>query len=125
MVPNGSKIAVTDANKAEYIRLIALHRMTAAIRSQINAFLEGFHDMAPADLISIFTPTELELLICGLPEVDIEDLRIHTDYHQFRSTDECIIWFWEILKDFSSEERAQFLQFVTGTSKVIFLRLVH
>ena len=118
LIPNGRKIPVTDSNKAEYIRLISLHRMTAAIRSQIDAFLEGFHDMVPADVISIFTPTELELLICGLPDVDIDDLRVNTEYHQYRSSDQCITWLWEILRDFSSEEKAQFLQFVTGTSKV-------
>jgi E3 ubiquitin-protein ligase HUWE1 len=118
LVPNGSKIPVTESNKAEYIRLLAQHRMTTAIRSQIDVFLEGFHDLVPAELISIFTPTELELLICGLPEVNIEDLRGNTDYQQFRATDDNILWFWEILRDFSQEEKALFLQFVTGTSKV-------
>lgn len=105
-------------NKAEYIRLLAQHRMTTAIRSQIDVFLEGFHDMVPAELISIFTPTELELLICGLPEVNVEDLRANTDYQQCRATDDSIVWLWEILRDFSREEKALFLQFVTGTSKV-------
>ena len=74
--------------------------------------------MVPPELISIFSPTELELLICGLPEVDIEELRTNTDYHQFRETDDVIIWFWEVLRGFSREEKALFLQFVTGTSKV-------
>ena len=92
--------------------------MTTAIRSQIDVFLEGFHDLVPAELISIFTPTELELLICGLPDVNIEDLRANTDYQQCRATDDYIVWFWEILRDFSREEKALFLQFVTGTSKV-------
>lgn len=92
--------------------------MTTAIRSQIEVFLEGFHDLVPAELISIFTPTELELLICGLPDVNIEDLRANTDYQQCRATDDCIVWLWEILRDASREEKALFLQFVTGTSKV-------
>jgi E3 ubiquitin-protein ligase HUWE1 len=92
--------------------------MTTAIRSQIDSFLHGFHDLAPAELISIFSPTELELLICGLPDVDIEDLRIHTDYHQYRESDDVIIWLWDVLRGYSREERAMFLQFVTGTSKV-------
>ena len=29
-----------------------------------------------------------------------------------------ILWFWEVLHGFDPEERALFLQFVTGTSKV-------
>ena len=72
----------------------------------------------PAELVSIFSPTELELLICGLPDVSIDELQQHTDYHQYKATDESIVWFWEALRSFNREERASFLQFVTGTSKV-------
>jgi E3 ubiquitin-protein ligase HUWE1 len=98
--------------------LIAHHRMRAEIKSQIDWFLNGLYELVPADLISIFSPQELELLICGLPDVDLEDLAANTDYHQFRESDDPIRWFWEVLHGFSREERAMFLQFVTGTSKV-------
>ena len=40
LIPNGRNIAVTDANKIDYIRLISHHRLTSAIRSQIDNFLE-------------------------------------------------------------------------------------
>jgi E3 ubiquitin-protein ligase HUWE1 len=118
LVPNGRSIAVTDENKTEYVRLVAHHRMTTAIRSQIDSFLTGFYDVVPPELISIFSPTELELLICGLPDVNIEELRNNTEYHQFKAGDDVIVWFWEVLHSFNREERASFLQFVTGTSKV-------
>jgi len=118
LIPNGSTVAVTDANKLDYVRLMAHHRMTAAIKTQIECFLEGFYDLVPPDLISIFSATELELLICGLPEIDIEELRINTDYRQYSATDPCIEWFWDVLRSFTREEKALFLQFVTGTSKV-------
>lgn len=118
LIPDGRNIAVTDENKGEYIRLVAHHRMTTAIRSQIDSFLSGFYDVVPPELISIFSPTELELLICGLPEVNVEELQSNTDYHQYKATDPMIVWFWEVVKGFNREERASFLQFVTGTSKV-------
>ncbi len=38
---------MTNANKREYVNLIAQHRMTTAIRGQINAFLAGFWDLIP------------------------------------------------------------------------------
>ena len=118
LVSNGRNIPVTDENKFDYVQLVAQHRMTTGIKSQIDAFLRGFYELVPAELISIFSPTELELLICGLPDVDIDELRINTEYHQYRATDTCIQWFWEVLKGFSREDRALFLLFVTGTSKV-------
>lgn len=118
LVPSGRSIPVTDENKFDYVQLTAQHRMTTGIRSQIDAFLSGFYELVPPELISIFSPTELELLICGLPDVDIEELKLYTEYSQFRVTDSSIIWFWEVLKTFNQEEKALFLLFVTGTSKV-------
>lgn len=118
LIPNGRNIPVDDNNKIEYVKLIAQHRMTTAIRSQTDSFLEGFYELIPPELIAIFSPTELELLVCGLPDVDIEELRINTEYQQFTANEKYIGWFWDALRSFSREEKALFLQFVTGTSKV-------
>lgn len=85
---------------------------------QIDSFLEGFHEMIPPELISIFDAQELELIISGLPDIDLDDLRAHTDYQGYKSTDPVINYFWSALRSFSKEEKALFLQFVTGTSKV-------
>lgn len=52
--------------------LVADHILTNAIRPQINSFLDGFNEMIPRELISIFNDKELELLISGLPEIDCE-----------------------------------------------------
>ncbi|KAF3519801.1 hypothetical protein DY000_02059717 [Brassica cretica] len=49
-----------------------------AIRPQINAFLEGFNELIPRELVSIFNDKELELLISGLPEIDFDDLTANT-----------------------------------------------
>ena len=43
--PGGDKVEVTNENKAEYVQLVTQHRMCTAIKDQITAFLEGFHDM--------------------------------------------------------------------------------
>jgi E3 ubiquitin-protein ligase HUWE1 len=74
--------------------------------------------MIPSELVSIFDARELELLISGLPDIDIDDLRAHTDYNGYKSNDPTIGYLWNVLKTFSKEEMALFLQFVTGTSKV-------
>ena len=66
----------------------------------------------------MFSPPELELLISGLPDIDIDELRSQTEYVQYRPTDKVVLWFWDALYSFSREEKAMFLQFVTGTSKV-------
>lgn len=71
---NGRNIRVTEENKHEYVDLVAEHRLTTAIRPQINAFLDGFSELVNRDLISIFNDKELELLISGLPDIDCEFL---------------------------------------------------
>lgn len=72
LIPGGRNIRVTEENKHEYVDRIVEHRLTTAIRPQINAFLEGFNELIPKDLISIFNDKELELLISGLPDIDCE-----------------------------------------------------
>ena len=45
--------------------------------------MEGFHDLVPQNLISIFDFKEVELMISGLPVVDIEDLKDNVIYKNF------------------------------------------
>lgn len=95
--PNGRNIPVTEENKKEYIKLVCQMKMTGAIRQQLNAFLEGFYDIIPKRLISIFNEQELELLISGLPTIDIDDLKANTEYHKYQPTSLqvliVILWF--------------------------------
>ncbi|RXG54495.1 E3 ubiquitin-protein ligase HUWE1 [Armadillidium vulgare] len=81
--PGGRNIPVTEENKLEYIRLVCQEKMTGAIKKQLNSFLEGFYDIIPKRLISIFNEQELELLISGLPTIDIDDLKNNTEYHKY------------------------------------------
>lgn len=52
---------------------------------QLEAFLDGFYDIIPRRLISIFNEQELELLISGLPTIDIDDLKANSEYHKYTS----------------------------------------
>ncbi|KAH7639382.1 e3 ubiquitin-protein ligase huwe1-like protein [Dermatophagoides farinae] len=118
LVPNGRNIIVTEENKHEYVKLVCQEKMTGSIKKQLNSFLEGFYEIIPKRLISIFNEHELELLISGLPNIDIDDLKANTDYHKYQATSLQIQWFWRALRTFDQADRAKFLQFVTGTSKV-------
>ncbi|OVA20116.1 Ubiquitin-associated domain/translation elongation factor EF-Ts [Macleaya cordata] len=118
LIPGGRNIRVTEETKHEYVDLVAGHILTNAIRPQINSFLEGFNELVPRELISIFNDKELELLISGLPEIDLDDLQANTEYTGYIAASSVVQWFWEVVKAFSKEDMARLLQFVTGTSKV-------
>lgn len=53
------------------------------MKEQIDAFLKGFYELIPKEQVSIFSYHELELLISGLPNFDIDDLKRHTDYNGY------------------------------------------
>ncbi|KAI8145482.1 hypothetical protein BJV82DRAFT_39092 [Fennellomyces sp. T-0311] len=117
--PGGRDIPVTEENKHEYVALVTEQKLTTAIKEQINAFLVGFHDIIPASLIQIFNEQELELLISGLPDIDIDDWKNNTEYQGgYSPATPQIQWFWRAVRSFDQEERAKLLQFATGTSKV-------
>ncbi|XP_066927721.1 E3 ubiquitin-protein ligase HUWE1-like isoform X2 [Clytia hemisphaerica] len=116
--PNGRNIPVTEDTKRQYVKLVCIEKMTNSIQQQIDSFLEGFYEIIPKRLISIFDEQELELLIAGLHTIDIEDLKLNTEYHKYTESSLQIQWFWRALRSFDQADRAKFLQFVTGTSKV-------
>ncbi|KAL2133249.1 hypothetical protein VTI74DRAFT_2672 [Chaetomium olivicolor] len=118
LIENGRNIPVTEENKHEYVRLIVEHKLLTSVKEQMENFLKGFHDIIPADLISIFNEQELELLISGLPDIDVDDWKSNTEYHNYTAASQQIQWFWRAVRSFDKEERAKLLQFVTGTSKV-------
>ncbi|KAI6781818.1 uncharacterized protein J7T54_004984 [Emericellopsis cladophorae] len=116
--PGGRDIPVTDENKQEYVKLVVEHKLLSSVKDQMEHFLKGFHDIIPSELISIFNEQELELLISGLPDIDIDDWKSTTEYHNYTPSSPQIQWFWRAVRSFDKEERAKLLQFVTGTSKV-------
>ena len=118
LIPGGHDVPVTDDNKLEYVNLVTAHRMTNAIKDQIAAFTEGFNDIVPHDVIAILNPSELELLISGTPDIDVEDLRANTEYQGYAPSAPQVRWFWEVVRELTEEDRARLLMFVTGTSKV-------
>jgi E3 ubiquitin-protein ligase NEDD4 len=120
---NGGDCVVTNRNVDEYIQLQMRYRLLERVKEQIKALLLGFYDVIPEALLSVFDFQELELLLCGLPEIDIEDWKKNTeytgDYERKGASNKVVKWFWEVVVDeFDEEHKARLLQFVTGTSGV-------
>lgn len=116
----GSRIPVTDQNKAEYVQLVTELRMTRAIQPQIDSFLSGFNQYIPQNLVRLFDEYELELLLSGIPEINIQDWKDNTTYVDCSAESDVVKWFWEVLEEFTEQERVLMLQFVTGSSRLPF-----
>lgn len=118
LAENGSEIAVTEENKQDYVKRIVEYKLQTSVKEQMANFLQGFYALIPVELISIFDEQELELLISGLPDIDVDDWKNNTTYVNYTSNCKQISYFWRAVRSFDLEERAKLLQFVTGTSKV-------
>lgn len=124
LVPGGSNIDVTDANKKEYLELMLKHYMFKSISDQLGALLKGFYDVIPPFLLSVFDYQEFDLLLSGIPDIDVSDWHAHSEVRWIKlekptpAEQRVLDWFWEILAAFTAEERARLLQFATGTSRV-------
>ena len=117
-IPGGDEIPVTDDNKASFINLKVQFLLVDSIKNYLDAFMRGFNELIPQDLIVPFTENQLELLISGMPTIDLQDMRRHTKYVGYESSSEQIVWFWQVVGTFNEEEKAMLLQFITGSSKV-------
>ena len=119
LVPGGARVKVTDANKRAYVDAAAAHRVSTAIRDQTSAFLAGFWDLVPLAALAPFDDRELELLISGLPEIDVADLKRSCEYGGgYTAASPPVVAFWEVVESLDAEDLARLVQFVTGTSKV-------
>jgi len=93
---DGRNIEVTDANKGEYVDLVTQWRIQKRVDEQFNAFLTGFNELIPQDLVNVFDERELELLIGGIADIDVDDWKKHTDYRGYTESDEVIQHFWKV-----------------------------
>uniref|UniRef100_A0AAX7UPX4 Ubiquitin-protein ligase E3B n=1 Tax=Astatotilapia calliptera TaxID=8154 RepID=A0AAX7UPX4_ASTCA len=120
LIPGGKTMPVTNENKISYIHLMAHFRMHTQIKEQTAAFIRGFRSIINPEWLHMFSTPEVQRLISGdNAEIDLDDLKKHTVYYGgFHSSHRVIIWLWDILSsDFSAEERAMFLKFVTSCSR--------
>jgi E3 ubiquitin-protein ligase NEDD4 len=103
---------------ANIVRLITEWRIQKRVEEQFNAFLSGFHELIPPDLVNVFDERELELLIGGIADIDVEDWKKHTDYRGYTENDEVIQNFWKCIRSWDAEQKSRLLQFATGTSRI-------
>lgn len=122
LIPGGADIPVTQANKQEYLASVLKYRVLDAIKPQLLNFLRGFDDILDRRLLQVFDYQELQLLIAGLADFDLDDWRRHTRYlgafAQLKDKHPTVAMFWRCLESFDNTERARLCQFVTGSSQL-------
>ena len=143
----GADREVSDANKDEYCQLRSQFKLFFSVAEEVTGLVKGLRDIVDEDLLAPFEPHELERLLIGSPNIDVDAVRAFTDYKAPRApvsyssgaaaraassseqddddddgafgerTAVCL-WFFEIWRSMDDERKGKLLAFVTGTSRV-------
>ena len=108
---------VTAENRNEYVRLAMqyrLHEFDAAVSS----VREGMSKVIPVPLLSLFTGYELEMMVCGSPDIPLHLLKSVATYKGVDANAPLVHWFWSVMEEFSTAERSLFLRFVWGRTRL-------
>ncbi|KAF4791348.1 putative E3 ubiquitin-protein ligase HECTD2 [Turdus rufiventris] len=116
--PNGDKIPVTNRNRKEYVQLYVDFLLNRSIYKQFAAFYYGFHSVCASYALLLLRPEEVEILVCGSPELDMSALQRSTQYEGYQKTDLTIRYFWDVVLGFSLELQKKLLHFATGSDRV-------
>ncbi|CAL8069596.1 unnamed protein product [Calicophoron daubneyi] len=116
--PGGTDIPVTEENKDEYLDLMVNWRFSRGVEEQTDAFLKGFADVFPLQWLQYFDERELEVLLCGMQQLDVDDWEANTIYKKYINTSKEVVWFWKFVRELDQAKRVRLLQFVTGTCRI-------
>ncbi|KAF7266968.1 hypothetical protein GWI33_019752 [Rhynchophorus ferrugineus] len=108
---------ITYENRLEYVRL-ALNFRLHEFDEQVKAVRDGMSKVVPVPLLSLFSGYELETMVCGSPDIPLSLLKSVATYKGIDSTAPLIQWFWEVMEDFTNQERSLFLRFVWGRTRL-------
>ena len=114
---SSNQYIVNESNRLEYLRL-ALHARLHEFDLQVNAVRAGMSQVIPVPILALFTGAELESMVCGSPEIPVESFKSITTYNNIDPHAPLVQWFWEILAEFTNQERSLFLRFVWGRTRL-------
>ena len=81
---------------------------------QVAAIRRGLTDILVTDQVGLFTEVELMEKVNGRGDFDVAYLKSHAEYYGISQTSPVVQFLWEVLQEFSRDERRAFLRFVWG-----------
>mmetsp|Transcript_4802 Transcript_4802/g.11584 ORF Transcript_4802/g.11584 Transcript_4802/m.11584 type:complete len:429 (+) Transcript_4802:1012-2298(+) len=114
----GARTHVRAAQLSSYCARVAAARARESA-PQLAALRAGLLQCVPARALALWAPAELERIACGEADVSVDALRAHTRYGEGVDVHETHVrYFWQTMHAFSPQERAAFLRFTWGRSRL-------
>jgi hypothetical protein len=118
LVPSGAAVPISISNRHAYIEAVISYKQTE-FTVQCQAIRGGLGTIVPLSLLSMFSWHEVEIMACGRREIDIDFLRDNSRMsREISARDQHVVWFWEVLREFSHTERQAFIRFAWGQSRL-------
>uniref|UniRef100_K3X449 HECT-type E3 ubiquitin transferase n=1 Tax=Globisporangium ultimum (strain ATCC 200006 / CBS 805.95 / DAOM BR144) TaxID=431595 RepID=K3X449_GLOUD len=118
LIPDGRNAAVTDTNKFEYLDRYFRYTLFESVESQLYAFLKGFYEVVPQELLVLFDPEEFDYVLCGSDVIDVDDWERHSKYNETIHAHPSKRWFWKFVRGMNIEYKKRLLHFTTGNTRV-------
>ncbi|XP_018560806.1 probable E3 ubiquitin-protein ligase HERC4 isoform X2 [Anoplophora glabripennis] len=117
--PNGSNVPVTQENKQEYVNLYINYIFNESVKHQYEAFHKGFMKVCGGRVLQLFHSHELMAVVIGNENYDWHALEEAAEYKNgYKSSDQTIRWFWEVLHEMSLTDKKKFLVYLTGSYRI-------
>jgi len=113
----GADELITLDNLDTYLELLTSFILRTGIERQLNAFRDGFCTVFPLDKLSIFTPDEIPLQLCGDQNIEwtIEELLSCTEpKHGYTLESPTYQQLLHLLTTLDTNQKKAFLLFATG-----------
>jgi len=104
--PDGKEEEVGPDNVEEYVGRRLYHEVRGRTERGTTAFCNGFWEVMQS--APVFSPQELEEVMCGKNSIDIDDWKRHCHYGDgYSDKNKEIKWFWHCVEEMSSETRME------------------
>ena len=118
LLPGGSKLMLNLSNASNFVRLMFQYHLHE-FDTQARWVAAGLATVVPIAVLRVFTPSQVELLVTGRREIDLELLKRVTVYEPpYSPTHPTIVLFWEMMESFTHAERSMMLKFTWSRDRL-------
>lgn len=103
LVPGGTDIDVTDANKHDYADHKLKYLLFDSVHEQLVVFLKGMYEIVPPHVLSLFDAEELDYVLAGSDEIDVDDWGRNSQFSINLRLHPALKNFWKVVHELSVE----------------------
>ena len=84
----------------------------------VTKIFKNNFQVIPKELMQGFGVEEFEMVINGLPFIDINDWEVNTIYKgSYYKSHQIVKWFWQVMKELDQAQLSKFFLFCTGSTR--------